>query len=81
MGRAVLAAQGLSQITVDKVAEAMQVNSSNVMVGLEGRVSLLSNLGAALQSNPKFFGEDARPGNIIGAICVIPLFLNAHSWK
>ncbi|KIM64619.1 hypothetical protein SCLCIDRAFT_1213118 [Scleroderma citrinum Foug A] len=58
-------AQGLSQITVDKVAEAMQVNSSNVMVGLEGRVSLLSNLGAALQSNPKFFGEDARPGNII----------------
>lgn len=58
-------AQGLSQITVDKVAKAMQVNSSNVMVGLEGRVSLLSNLGAALQSNPKFFGEDARPGNII----------------
>ncbi|KAG6335715.1 hypothetical protein ID866_3373 [Astraeus odoratus] len=48
-----------------RVAEAMQVSSSNMMVGLEGRTSLLYNLSTALKSNPEFFGEDARPGNII----------------
>lgn len=58
-------AQGLSRITLDRVSKAMQVSSSNVMVGLEGRTSLLSNLSAALKANPQFFGEDERPGNII----------------
>ncbi|KAI6165185.1 hypothetical protein EDD17DRAFT_1799361 [Pisolithus thermaeus] len=58
-------AQGLSKITLDKVAKAMQVSSSNVMAGLEGRASLLSNLSSALKANPQFFGGDERPGNII----------------
>ncbi|KAI5995730.1 hypothetical protein EDC04DRAFT_2585846 [Pisolithus marmoratus] len=58
-------AQGLSQITLDKVAKAMQVSDSNVMVGLEGRTSLLSNLSTTLRANPQFFGEDERPGSII----------------
>ncbi|KAF9242258.1 hypothetical protein BU15DRAFT_43999 [Melanogaster broomeanus] len=58
-------AEGLAQITVDKVAKAMQVSSSNLMVGLEGRTSLLVNLSTALKSNPQFFGHDARPGNIL----------------
>jgi hypothetical protein len=44
----------------------MQVNESNPMVGLEGRASLLTNLGKALEANPQFFGQDARPGNLIG---------------
>jgi len=34
-------------------------------VGLEGRSSLLINLGNALKANPLFFGQDARPGNVI----------------
>ncbi|KIJ62080.1 hypothetical protein HYDPIDRAFT_182886 [Hydnomerulius pinastri MD-312] len=58
-------AEGLAQITVDKVTEAMQVSSSNPMVGLEGRTSLLVNLSTALKSNPQFFGDDARPGNML----------------
>lgn len=37
------------------------------MVGLEGRTSLLVNLSKALSSNSDFFGQDARPGNIVGA--------------
>ena len=36
------------------------------MVGLEGRTSLLVNLSKALSSNPEFFGQDARPGNLVG---------------
>ena len=59
-------ADGLSRITVEQVAAAMQVSDSNPMVGLEGRTSLLSNLASALRANPVFFGDDARPGNIIG---------------
>ncbi|KAF8552274.1 DUF1688-domain-containing protein [Imleria badia] len=58
-------AQGLARITTDKVAEAMQVTEANPMVGLDGRTELLVRLSAALASNPQFFGEDARPGNML----------------
>ncbi|KAF9219204.1 DUF1688-domain-containing protein [Gyrodon lividus] len=58
-------AEGLAHITVDKVAEAMQVSSSNLMVGLEGRTSLLVGLSTALKLNPQLFGQDARPGNML----------------
>ena len=57
---------GLSQLTTAKIAAGMQVNESNPMVGLEGRASLLTNLGKAPKANPQFFGQDARPGNLIG---------------
>jgi len=49
----------------------MQVDDSNPMVGIEGRSSLLFNLGKALKASPEFFGTDGRPGNIIGTfLCV-----------
>jgi len=60
------AAVGLAQLTTEKIATSMQVNEFNPMVGLEGRASLLTNLGKALEANPQFFGQDARPGNLIG---------------
>ncbi|KAF5374099.1 hypothetical protein D9615_008836 [Tricholomella constricta] len=58
-------AAGLAKITVERVAEAMQVTPSNPMVGLEGRTSLLTNLSAALQASPEFFGAAGRPGHIV----------------
>ncbi|EPQ50303.1 DUF1688-domain-containing protein [Gloeophyllum trabeum ATCC 11539] len=58
-------ALGLSQITTEKTAEAMQVTESNPMVGIEGRASLLANLSKALRKNSEFFGEEARPGNML----------------
>lgn len=48
----------------------MQVSSTNVLVGVEGRTSLLYNLSTALKLNPQYFGEEARPGNIIGTVYV-----------
>lgn len=36
------------------------------MTGIEGRANLLSRLADALSANPTYFGEDGRPGNIIG---------------
>lgn len=57
---------GLSRLTAEKIATAMQVNDTNPMVGLEGRASLLTNLGKALKDSPQFFGTAARPGGLIG---------------
>ncbi|KAJ2989275.1 hypothetical protein NUW54_g8837 [Trametes sanguinea] len=59
-------AEGLSRIIVPQVAAAMQVSESNPMVGLEGRSSLLVNLSKALKANTTYFGENPRPGNLVG---------------
>src|SRR6266540_3985113 len=48
------------------VSSVMQVSDANLMVGIEGRSSLLFNLSKALEANPRFFGRDGRPGNVIG---------------
>ena len=72
-------AQGLARINVDKVAEAMQVSATNPMVGLQGRTALLVRLSTALTSNPKFFGDDARPGNMLGKCTLYFYFLHPES--
>ena len=48
------------------------------MVGLEGRTLLLKNLSGALSRNPQFFGQDARPGNIVGKGAVVPVVDPSH---
>ncbi|KAH9840212.1 uncharacterized protein C8Q71DRAFT_482172 [Rhodofomes roseus] len=58
-------AEGLSRITPEQTASAMQVSSGNPMVGLKGRSSLLVNLADALRANSTYFGSSARPGNIL----------------
>ncbi|TCD69763.1 hypothetical protein EIP91_006299 [Steccherinum ochraceum] len=58
-------ADGLLRITAQKTSAAMQVSLTNPMVGIEGRTSLLSNLGNALKANAQFFGSSARPGNML----------------
>ena len=70
-------AAGLSGISVESVAKHMQVSESNPMDGLEGRSSLLINLGLALKKCPELFGEDARPGNMLGA-STFELFTQVH---
>ena len=62
-----LSAAGLAKITVERTAAAFQVTASNPMVGLEGRTSLLTNLSKALKANPQLFGDDGRPGNMVGS--------------
>ena len=58
-------AAGLRNITVESLARGMQVSNENPMDGLEGRAGLLIRLSEALQ-NTEYFGQDARPGNMIG---------------
>jgi hypothetical protein len=58
-------AKGLSRMTVEMLADGMQVSEKNPMSGLEGRAGLLMRLSQAMQ-NQEMFGKDGRPGNMIG---------------
>ncbi|KAG7095536.1 hypothetical protein E1B28_006273 [Marasmius oreades] len=65
-------AEALLKITPHSLASGMQVSQGNPLIGLEGRASLLKNLGLALQASPSLFGTNPRPGNLID-------FLNTQS--
>lgn len=65
-------AVGLSQITTDDIATAMQVSDTNPMTGIEGRAELLVRLGTVLSdpANSAYFTssdhpDTHRPGHII----------------
>lgn len=72
-------AKGLSRMTVKSLADGMQVSEDkNPMSGLEGRAGLLMRLSEALQ-NREMFGNDGRPGNMIGEQVPDPSFY-FNSW-
>ena len=54
-------AQGLSQLTKEKLEAGVQVSSTNPLVGVEGRLSLLKTLGETLSKNSIHF-QHSRPG-------------------
>lgn len=58
---------GLRNLTVESVARAMQSKPGCELAGIEGRTRLLTQLGEALDLQKDFFGDDGRPGNMVGA--------------
>ena len=59
-------AQGLQELTADKLAEGFQVSQVNPLLGVEGRLLLLQRLGQSLVALPQLFGDsNARPGNLV----------------
>jgi len=66
---------GLRTLDVATMATGLQVSDSNPMEGLEGRTGLLLRLADALQNN-ELFGDEARPGNMLG-IVLRPVLENA----
>ncbi|MGG6270414.1 URC4/urg3 family protein [Leptolyngbya sp. AN03gr2] len=58
-------AEGLKQITPEKIAKIFQVTSDNPLVGLEGRSNLLQKLGYTIEQSPDLFGTIPRPGNLV----------------
>jgi len=57
---------GLTRLTPLRLQRAFQVTDANAMVGLQGRLLILQNLGKALAANPDYFGHEiARPGNVV----------------
>lgn len=59
-------AQGLAEVTVEKLAIAFQSRPGNSLIGLEGRCLLLQNLGKTLEAS-KYFTINTcyRPGNLL----------------
>lgn len=55
--------QGLNTVTVEDLKKYFQVSDRNPLVGVEGRVQLLNNLGQAMEN--KIIFKDGRPGNIL----------------
>lgn len=56
---------GLKKVTVEMLAKGMQHSDENPLAGLDGRAGLLTRLSEALK-NETFFGDDGRPGNLLG---------------
>ena len=61
-------ADGLKALTAARLAPVFQVTTDNPLVGLAGRATLMQSLGAALASEPKWFGSDTRPGSLFDAL-------------
>lgn len=57
---------GLRNLTTEKLAAGLQSGPGNVMAGIEGRSELLVRLAGALADKTEFFGDDGRPGNLVG---------------
>jgi len=57
-------AEGLCQLTLEELALVFQVRRENPLVGIEGRLSLLHNLGETLQRKKDLF-PGGRPGGLV----------------
>lgn len=55
--------EGLSAVKTTDLEKYFQVGELNPLIGVEGRVQLLNNLGLALENEAIF--KDGRPGNIL----------------
>lgn len=58
--------KGLKSITDEKLAAGFQVSDKNPILGIDSRAALLRSLGGSLLENPSIFGEQGRPGNLVG---------------
>jgi hypothetical protein len=59
-------ALGLQSLTLERLANGFQVSECNPMVGLEGRLKLMQQLGRVLTTQPDLFVQDApRPGGLV----------------
>ncbi|KAK8067341.1 urg3 [Apiospora hydei] len=63
--------EGLSQLTVEQLAKGLQIRPGNEIAGLDGRAELLIRLGTALQKQRIFFGDEGRPGNMVGELPLV----------
>ncbi len=63
-GKLQATAQGLQNLTVEKLSEVFQVSPANPLIGVEGRLTLLKNLGETLERKKDIF-PGARPGSMV----------------
>lgn len=54
------------------MTKGLQSKEGSEMAGLEGRTQLLVRLATALDESKEFFGDDGRPGNLLGEFDMFP---------
>jgi hypothetical protein len=69
---------GLKNMTTEKLATGFQVSDTNAMLGIDSRAALLMSLGNSLLQHPDIFGEQGRPGNVVGESAMLSLVLFIH---
>ena len=65
-------AAALLQIDTPALAQVLQVDEANPIVGLEGRAALLRRLGIALRDQPQIFTSAGQPGHLFDALTYHP---------
>lgn len=63
-GKLEATAKGLQNLSKEKLMEAFQVSPGNPLIGVDGRLSLLKNLGKTIEAKKDIF-PGARPGSIV----------------
>ncbi|KAF2115013.1 DUF1688 domain-containing protein [Lophiotrema nucula] len=58
--------KGLEQLATEVLVEGFQVSESNPMLGIDSRADLLRKLGTSLLAHPDVFGDQGRPGALVG---------------
>ncbi len=60
-------ARALAGLTLEELADGLQVSHSNPLVGLEGRLGLINRLGQQIAHRSDVFGtpDGARPGGLV----------------
>lgn len=60
-------------MTNEKLISGFQVSDENPMLGMDSRATLLRSLGKSLHEHPAAFGDEGRPGNLVGKKA-LPIF-------
>ena len=63
-GKLEATAKGLQNLTKEKLSEVFQVSPANPLVGVDGRLSLLKNLGKTIEAKKDIF-PGGRPGSLV----------------
>jgi hypothetical protein len=63
-GKLQATAQGLQSLSLDTLKSAFQISESNPLIGVEGRLSLLKNLGKTISEKKELFPGE-RPGGLV----------------
>jgi hypothetical protein len=63
-GKLQATAKGLQNLTKEKLSEVFQVSPANPLIGVDGRLSLLKNLGKTIEAKKDIF-PGGRPGSIV----------------
>jgi hypothetical protein len=58
--------RALFDLDVETFEKHFQITGKNPLVGAASRVNLLNNVGSSLLGLPEYFGENGRPGQLVG---------------